>query len=98
MCIGVPMRLIEVDRHRGVAEVDGEVRPVSLALLEAPPAPGDWILVHAERAVRAMSEDDAREVTNALRAVLAAMDGDAFEHLLGDLVDREPQLPEHLRG
>ncbi len=97
MCIGVPMRLIEVDRHRGLAEVDGEVRQVSLALLETPAETGDWILVHAERAIRLMSEADAQDVTNALRAVLAAIDGADFEHLLGDLADREPQLPEHLR-
>jgi hydrogenase expression/formation protein HypC len=72
-------------------------RPINCALLDAPPAIGDWLLVHVDVAIRAIDAQEAREIGNALAAVSAAAAGEPFEHLLGDLIDREPQLPPHLR-
>ena len=72
-------------------------RPVNCALLDAPPAVGDWLLVHVDVAVRAIDAREAKEIGNALAAVSAAAAGEPFEHLLSDLIDREPQLPPHLR-
>ena len=39
----------------------------------------------------------ADRLGDALRAVSAAAAGQPFEHLLADLIEREPELPEHLR-
>ena len=40
---------------------------------------------------------EAQQIGDALRAVAAAAAGEPFEHLLADLIDREPKLPPHLR-
>ncbi len=45
----------------------------------------------------ALMKRKARQITDALRAVLAASEGAAFDHLIADLIDREPPLPEHLK-
>ena len=78
--------------------VSGErPRPVDTSLLDRLPAVGDWLLVHVNIAVRAISQLEAQQIGDALQAVTAAASGQPFEHLLADLIDREPQLPEHLR-
>lgn len=70
---------------------------VEAALLDSPPRVGDWLLVHVGVAVRALSELEARQISDALEAVTAAAAGRPFEHLLADLIDREPELPPHLQ-
>jgi hydrogenase expression/formation protein HypC len=72
-------------------------QPVQTALLDSPPAPGDWLLVHVDTAIRVLDAMEARHIADALEAVDRAARGEAFEHLIADLIDREPQLPEHLR-
>lgn len=98
MCIGVPMRVVEVFEGQALCEVDGELRRVSTLILGEPVGPGDHVLVHAETAVSKLTAEDARLVGDALRAVLAATEGRPFEHLIEDLIDREPELPAHLRA
>ncbi len=73
-------------------------RSVETLVLDAAPAPGDWLLVHVDMAVRPISALEARRIADALQAVSAAAAGAPFEHLLADLIDREPQLPPHLRA
>jgi hydrogenase expression/formation protein HypC len=71
---------------------------VDVSLLEGVPAPGDWLLVHVGIAIRGLEPEEAGQIADALRAVDAAARGEPFEHLIADLIDREPQLPPHLRG
>ena len=71
---------------------------VNCALLDEPPAVGDWLLVHVDVAVKALEAAEAGAIADALAAVTAAAAGEPFEHLLGDLADREPELPPHLRN
>ena len=101
MCIGVPLQVIAVPaRGRALCIEPGAPalpRAVDTLLLEVEPAVGDWLLVHVDVAVRAVSDMEAGQIGDALKAVTAAAAGQSFEHLLGDLVDREPQLPPHLR-
>lgn len=101
MCIGVPMQVRSVPvAGTAVCAVDQEesaVRTVDTLLLDRPARPGDWLLVHVGVAVRALDTEEAWQIADALRAVTAAAAGEPFEHLLADLIDREPQLPAHLR-
>ena len=55
------------------------------------------MLVHLGTAVRVLDDAEADAIERALQGLEAALNGDAFEHLFHDLIDREPQLPEHLR-
>jgi hydrogenase expression/formation protein HypC len=102
MCLGVPLQLRSF-RAPGLAlcapaDRPGEQRLVETALLGQPPQPGDWLLVHVNVAIRALTPEEAGQISDALLAVTAAANGQPFEHLLADLINREPQLPPHLAG
>ncbi|MEM1412809.1 MAG: HypC/HybG/HupF family hydrogenase formation chaperone [Pseudomonadota bacterium] len=99
MCLGVPMEVVSAN---GSAEAqcrngDGSLRTVDTLLLDVPPQPGDWLLVHVRIAIRPLNSTEAVQIRDALHAVTAAAAGEAYEHLIADLVDREPELPAHLR-
>ncbi len=102
MCMGVPLRVESLVSPTAVVassiEAAAQPRLVDTSLLDQRPAIGDWLLVHVNVAIRAMSAEEARRVGDALQAVSAAAAGQPFEHLLGDLLDREPELPAHLRA
>ncbi len=101
MCLGLPMQVRSVTAA-GVAtcvagQGDTATRVVDTLLLDRTPAPGDWLLVHVGVAIRHLDAAEARQIGDALQAVTAAAAGEPFEHLLADLIEREPQLPPHLR-
>ncbi len=64
MCLGVPGRLIEMVDGSGnqlaVVDFAGSKRQVNVGMLEEPPAPGDWLLVHVGFAVERVDEAAAR--------------------------------------
>ena len=97
MCVGLPMTVISTDGARALCARRGERRSVS-TLLIGDTAPGDLVLVFIDNAVRRLEADEARQIDDALDGLAAAMEGRPFEHLFADLIDREPQLPEHLRA
>lgn len=96
MCFGLPMQIEEVTGLSAVCSGAGRRETVSLALTGGL-APGDHVLVYLGSAVRQLGADEARAITDAIAAVSAASEGREFEHLIQDLVDREPVLPPHLR-
>ena len=98
MCVGLPMRIRESHEGWAIAEhSSGERRRVSLLLVGSQPL-GTAVLVHLDTAVRVLDEAEVPLLERALEAVAAAGRGEPFEHLLGDLLDRAPQLPAHLRA
>lgn len=97
MCVGVPMQVIEVQGLAArCASRDGE-HMIDVGLVGTV-QPGDWIMTFLGAAREVISEDAARATSNALVALEMAMRGETdIDHLFADLVDREPELPEHLR-
>ena len=102
MCLGVPMQVQSIlpsgaalcaERHHG-----HERRAVEASLLDHPPRAGDWLLVHVDVAIRALDTEEAQQIGDALQAVVAAAAGEPFEHLIADLIEREPELPPHLKA
>ena len=109
MCIGVPMQVQRCDGLVAVAQrtgADGAVEQHSLdMLIVGPQPPGTWVLAFCGAARRVLDELEARQILDALAALGIALDADTgpppeqvFAALFADLVDREPQLPEHLRS
>jgi hydrogenase expression/formation protein HypC len=98
MCVGLPLRIITVDGLTAQAAPlkGGRAETIDLALVGAC-APGDHLLTHLGVAIRPLDADEARLIADALEAVTLAARGQTFEHLLADLIDREPELPAHLR-
>ena len=79
MCLAVPMRVTEASAD-GVARCQvGESETyvtISTALLEKPPAPGEYVIVHAGFALRKIDPADAEETLRLLRDILAAANPD----------------------
>jgi len=109
MCIGVPMRIESGDGMVAVAvsdDADGAVERHTLdMLIVGHQPPGTWVLAFHGAARRVLDEREARQILDALAALAIALDADAGEPqnqaldaLFADLVDRTPQLPEHLRS
>ena len=96
MCVGVPMRIVEGDEVSALCVRDEDSRRVSMLLIGAQ-EPGTQVLVHIDTAIRALDAHEARLIDDALRGLDAALRGESFDRLFADLIDREPQLPEHLR-
>ena len=97
MCLGIPMQVLSVEGPSAVCEGRGERLSVDVRLVE-PPAPGDWLLVFHAVARENLSEERARDIGNALAALDAALAGEVdLDRHFADLVNREPELPEHLR-
>ena len=104
MCIGIPMQVIRADADadgRGDFALCGEAAPgerVDMRLIGAQPV-GTWILNFNGAARRVLDADEAAQIRDALGALDAALRGDVagIDALFADLVNREPQLPDHLR-
>ncbi len=96
MCLGIPMRIIEGDDMTALCARGDESRRVSMLLLGRQPA-GTFVLVHIDTAVRVLEQDEAELIEQALQGLAAALRGENIDAHFADLIDREPQLPEHLR-
>ena len=110
MCVGVPMRIESIDGLVAIAAsqaADGTVARHTLdMLIVGSQPPGTWVLTFHGAARRVLEEAEARQILDALSALAIALDAGAapdapqsraLDSLFADLVERTPQLPEHLR-
>jgi hydrogenase expression/formation protein HypC len=62
MCLGVPMRILELDGFVARCEAKGIERQVNLFLLQHETlTKGDLVMVHVGNAIAKMSEEQARD-------------------------------------
>jgi hydrogenase assembly chaperone HypC/HupF len=69
MCLSVPGRvigLVEGNDQLAVVDVAGAPRRVNVAMLECPPALGDWLVVHAGFALERVDEAEAERALASL--------------------------------
>jgi hydrogenase expression/formation protein HypC len=97
MCIGFPMTVVADEGGSALCERQGERERISM-LLVGPQPPGTKVLAHLGAAVRVLDALEARQIDDALDAVAAALRGENVDRLFADLVEREPELPDFLRG
>ena len=91
MCLGIPARITDGDTgHPDLATVDmgGVTRVVNIGLLDEPPRPGDWILVHMGFALSTMTAEEAADAMAALGAEREAEDREAALREAADAADR----------
>jgi hydrogenase expression/formation protein HypC len=91
MCLGIPARITVGDTgHPDLAAVDmgGVTRVVNIGLLDEPPRPGDWILVHMGFALSTMTAEEAADALAALGAEREAEDREAAHREAADAADR----------
>jgi len=61
MCLGVPMRIIEIDGFAARCEARGIERKASLFLLQHEQLQvGDMVMIHVGNAIQKMTEEDAQ--------------------------------------
>ena len=97
MCIGIPLQVASVDTDGTTWCLrDGARTAVDTSLVGAQPV-GTWLLVFLDSAREVLDEHRAHDISQALGGLAAAIAGEDFEHFFRDLIDREPQLPPHLR-
>ena len=74
MCVGVPMKVVEINYPMAVAEAKGVRRNISLMLLpEDEVKVGDYVIVHVGNAIEIIDEKDAEEIWKALDEVMAIL-------------------------
>jgi len=99
MCIGIPMQVIEMRGTFALCEADDKQELIDMMLVGDQPT-GTWILNFLGAARETMSDEYADQVRQAMTAIGDIMNEDspAIDHLFADLIDREPQLPDHLKA
>ncbi|MFU2208324.1 HypC/HybG/HupF family hydrogenase formation chaperone [Solidesulfovibrio sp. C21] len=61
MCLAVPMEVTAINDKVADVEIGGVTRQVRLDLIDAAPALGDFVIVHAGFAIRRLDREDALE-------------------------------------
>ena len=61
MCLAVPMEVTAIHEKIADVEIGGVTRQVRLDLIDAAPALGDFVIVHAGFAIRRLDREDAIE-------------------------------------
>lgn len=103
MCMGIPMKIIGTSPGYALCQRGDDLTaaPVSIDMkLVGEQEIGSWVLTFLDSAREVLSEEKAQEINNALEAVSQALHGGTtadFDHLFADLVNREPELPDHLK-
>ena len=78
MCLGIPMRIVEIDGYNARCEAKGVQRDVSLFMLQHEPViPGDFVMVHVGYAIQIMSKEEALSAWELYDEVLGAGDSGA---------------------
>lgn len=99
MCVGIPMRVVRTNESGTSCDCEGrgERQRLDLMLVGEQPV-GAWVLAFRGAAVRVLTADEAMQTNAALDALQVALAGGSeFDAYFADLVEHEPQLPEHLR-
>ncbi|OOZ40485.1 hydrogenase assembly protein HypC [Solemya pervernicosa gill symbiont] len=73
MCLGIPMKIVSIDRYVARCEAKGIERDVSLFMLQEDEiAPGDYVMVHIGYAIQKMTEQEAQSAWELYDEMLAA--------------------------
>lgn len=101
MCMAIPMQVIRMEGVMAICRGRDGPEPVD-TLLTGPLEAGQWVLCFLGAAREVVDAEHAARVGDALAALQAILSGEGdapglIDSHFADLVQREPQLPEHLR-
>jgi hydrogenase expression/formation protein HypC len=75
MCVGVPMKMIEINYPSGIAEAKGVTREIGLQLLSEDNVEiGDYVVVHVGFAIEKIDKKLADEIWESFDEILRIMD------------------------
>ena len=79
MCLGIPMKVLEIEGSEAVAEAGGIRKKIRLDLLEGVGL-GDYVLIHTGYAIEKMHPEEAVETLELIKQVYrAGMTGEVDE-------------------
>jgi hydrogenase expression/formation protein HypC len=97
MCVGIPMRVLEVEGFAALATDGRHSETIDLSLT-GPVPEGSWVLTFLGAAREIITEDQAQKIGNALDGLRSLMAGGDLGDAFADLEARAPQLPPHLQA
>ena len=98
MCLGIPMKVISTVPGFAVCDRNGEQFTIDMKLVGEQPE-GTWILTFLDAAREVIDETKAKEISNAISALELAFQGEQnLDYLFQDLIDKGPELPDHLKA
>lgn len=71
MCLGIPVKVLEIEGTTGIVEFGGVKRAVDLRILENVNV-GDYVILHAGFAIQKLDEKEAEETLRLLQELEAA--------------------------
>ncbi len=95
MCVGIPLRITEVNGTNAIATDGARTEVLDLSLVGTQPI-GTWVLGFLGAARDVLTEDEAERIGAALAGLERVMAGGALGDAFADLTGREPVLPPHL--
>ena len=95
MCVGIPLRIIEVDGTNAVATDGSRTETVDLSLVGTQPK-GTWVLNFLGAAREVLTAEEAERIAAAIAGLERVMNGDDLGDAFADLTNRGPELPPHL--
>lgn len=75
MCLGIPLKIIEIDGKNAVGEANGIKRSIRIDCI-SDIAIGEYVMVHAGFALEKMSKKDALDTIDAFSEVEKAINTD----------------------
>jgi hydrogenase expression/formation protein HypC len=72
MCLGIPGRVIEIEKNVAKVDVGGLVRDISIELCPEVSV-GEYVLIHTGFAIQKVDEKEAEETLELLRKMAEAM-------------------------
>jgi len=66
MCLGIPLKLVELNGAEAVGELNGIKRKIRIDLVKDVKI-GDYVMVHAGFAIEIMKEEQAKEAIEILK-------------------------------
>lgn len=75
MCLGIPMKVVEIDGYNARCEAKGVERTVSLFMMQEDDIQvGDNLMIHVGYAIQKMSDEEARSAWEIYDEMLASID------------------------
>lgn len=72
MCLGIPGKVIEIDKNVAKVDVGGVSRDISLDLCPDVSV-GEYVLIHTGFAIQKVDEEEAKETLDLLRQMAEAI-------------------------
>ena len=68
MCLGIPMKIVQVKGDEGLVESGGLKRKANFSFIKSPKK-GEYVLIHAGFAIEKIKEKEAQKTLKALEGI-----------------------------